>query len=328
MKKHLIALAFASVPALVSAQQVPALNNATQQQGQAAQNGGNPFSGGNSSAQAAPQSPPPPINVLSGRQSALDAKERKAVSLSQQWISRRDMPTRGMNGAVVFNYGSTLPTVVCAPLRTCLLTLQPGEYIVKKGLNAGDTVRWQITPTVFGDGDNKTTALNIKPTDSGLTTNLSILTNRRMYQVNLVSRIKDWMPNVSFAYPDDVNKAWDDYYAANASYKRDTRLPGTGQDVTNLDFGYRISGDKPAWRPLRVYSSGYKTYIQFPSSIRGGDMPVLQAIGGDDEKQLVNYRPIRNDLFEVDKLITKAVLISGVGSNQIEVEIERDKGAN
>ena len=41
------------------------------------------------------------------------------------------MPARGEAGATVFVFGSTLPTIVCAPLFVCDLALEPGE-----GLNA------------------------------------------------------------------------------------------------------------------------------------------------------------------------------------------------
>jgi type IV secretion system protein TrbG len=52
---------------------------------------------------------------------------------------------------VVFAFGATLPTVVCAPLFVCDLVLQPGE--AAKDLNVGDSVRWQITPATQSTGE-------------------------------------------------------------------------------------------------------------------------------------------------------------------------------
>ena len=96
-------------------------------------------------------------------------------------------------------FGSTLPTIVCAPLYVCDLALQEGEAV--NDLNVGDSVRWKITPATQGAGDTLITHVMIKPTDVGLVTNLVITTNRRTYIVKLVSRERDWMPRVAFDYP-------------------------------------------------------------------------------------------------------------------------------
>src|SRR5580698_6046203 len=63
-----------------------------------------------------PTAGPPPINLLSPS-APLNAKERQAVTLSQRWQNRAELPQRGEDGVVRFLYGATLPTVVCAPLQ-------------------------------------------------------------------------------------------------------------------------------------------------------------------------------------------------------------------
>ena len=40
-----------------------------------------------------------------------------------------------------------------------------------------------------------------------------------------------------------------------------------GLDVEQLHFGYAITGDEPAWRPLRAFDDGRQTFIEFPASI-------------------------------------------------------------
>jgi hypothetical protein len=61
-----------------------------------------------------------------------------------------------------------------------------------------------------------------------------------------------------------------------------------------------------------------KIYIQFPRHVRHGDLPALVALGDDGglftepSKQLVNYRYVHGR-FEVDKVLERAALISGVG---------------
>ena len=79
---------------------------------------------------------------------------------------------------------------------------------------------------------------------------------------------------------------------------------------------------------MRVFSSGAKTYIEFPRDIGAGDLPTLVALGDDGglftepSKQLVNYRFVHGR-FEVDKVLGRAALISGVGGDQVSVRVER-----
>ena len=97
------------------------------------------------------------------------------------------------------------------------------------------------------------THLIIKPADAGLVSSLVIETDRRTYAIKLVSTQHEWMPLVAFNYPDDMQRQWSAYQQTVAFGAAASRLP-TGENVANLDFGFRLSGDDPRWRPLRVYT--------------------------------------------------------------------------
>lgn len=267
---------------------------------------------------------PPPINLISGVQYPLSKKEKKGMRLANEWKDRNDFPARGDDGSVVFIYGATLPSVVCAPLYGCILKLQPGEVVLSN--DVGDKVRWRVTPTIYGKADDETTAIVIKPTDSGLKTDLVVATDRRLYIVKLVSRVNDWMPLVSFSYPEEINARWAAYHAEKKKKHEETIIPTTGQNIAHLDFGFIVSGDSPGWRPTRVYTDGLKTYIQFPPSIKSIEIPALVVVGVNKKEQLVNYRMIGNS-YVVDQVINTAALISGVGNNQVKVYIKRDRRA-
>ena len=135
---------------------------------------------------------------------------------------------------------------------------------------------------------------------------------------------------ISFQYPEDVTAAWRQYRAQEQQQVAATTL-ASGQNLAALDFNYSLSGDNPAWRPLRVYSDGIKTYIQFPRSMLSGDAPALVALGNDGSwfssptKQIVNYR-VDGDTDVVDRVLSRAALISGVGSSQSEVQISHTGG--
>lgn len=297
-----LAIAAFAVPVL--AQQVPALAD-TSPQGEAL----------------------PPLNQYAPDTITLTPKEAEGVKLARQWRAHPDRPVRGEDGSVKYLFGATEPVLVCAPLKPCNIVLQAGEVV--NDIHAGDKPRWVITPATMGAGPTETTVLVVKPKDVGLDSSLTITTDRRIYSIKLVSKKSEWMPFLTFDYPDDMDRAWQAYRERHAKQTYTNTMP-TGENLANLDFGYRIGGDSPAWKPVRVYSDGSKTYIQFPSAGFGGEAPALVAKGqgswfSSAPDKLINYRTI-GDRYVVDKVIDRAALIVGVGSNQTEVTITRTGG--
>lgn len=270
----------------------------------------------------------PEVRLVSPDRVRLDGKEAYGLRLANEWKNNPDRPRRSSDGSVKYLFGATLPTLVCTPLQVCSVRLQPGEVV--NDVHAGDTARWRITPATTGAGGEATTMVIVKPTDAGLVTNLLITTDRRAYTIKLASTQSEWIPVLSFDYPDDVNREWAAYRAAQAKQVNATTLP-TGQNLANLDFNFRVRGDNPRWKPQRVYSDGSKTYIQFASADFGGEAPALVALGNDGglfsgpSEQLVNYRVI-GDRYVVDKVLDRAALITGVGRHQTKVTIERTGG--
>jgi P-type conjugative transfer protein TrbG len=258
----------------------------------------------------------------------LNDKERVALQIASEWKNNPDKPRRSADGGVIYLYGATLPTLICTPLQVCAIRLQAGEEV--NDVHAGDSTRWRITPAMIGSGASAITVVMVKPTESGLITNLIINTNRRSYTLKLMATRHEWVSYVAFDYPDDQAKAWENYRQKQGKAEHATTLP-SGQNVANLDFGYQLSSDNPKWKPQRVYNDGKKTVIQFPSDKFADEAPALVIMGkgkslwsGPTEK-LVNYRLI-GDSYVVDQVIEDAALISGVGSNQTKVTIARGKG--
>lgn len=275
---------------------------------------------GAESVLAAPTRPPPPVNLLAGLDSVLTVRERQDLTVARQWIDGKlDRASVGADGAVVFRMGTSMPSIICAPLFVCDIALQPGEVV--NDVKVGDSVRWIVTPSTSGAALT-TTHVIVKPSDIGLTTNLFIATDRRIYNLKLVSREHDWMPTVSFSYPEDEAAQWQALAREQKKHRAETIIPQTGQHLGDLDFGYSVSGSKSAWRPLRVYSDGVKTYIQFPSSMKSDESPALVALGADKKEQMVNYR-LLGDRYVVDKVLDRAILVSGVGRHQVKVKIAR-----
>ncbi|AQX20915.1 type IV secretion system protein VirB9 [Bartonella sp. CDC_skunk] len=145
--------------------------------------------------------------------------------------------------------------------------------------------------------------------------------------IKLASTQNSSIPVLSFAYPDDTDQDWAAYKAATDKHR--TTLP-TGQNMAALDFNFHItiSDPKIKWYPKRVYTDGFKTYIELPGDGIRGEAPALIAIGDDGRlfrkpsEKLINYRIIGNR-YVVDTVITKVALISGVGNQQQRVTITK-----
>jgi P-type conjugative transfer protein TrbG len=326
LRRAFTAILLAGLPTLARAQttQVPAIVHADAAASASATSGaGGPVPPAN--VGSVPATMPPPVRLVSPS-APLDAKERRAVSLAHQWASRNEMPHAGEDGVVRFLYGATLPTVVCAPLQVCDLALQPAEIV--NNVNLGDKVRWNVSPGMSGSADGQVTHLIIKPSDAGLVSSMTIETNHRTYAIKLVSTQRSWMPLIAFTYPDDTKRQWSSYQQNLAGGATASALP-TGENAANLDFDFHLSGDSPTWRPLRVYTDGTKTYIQFPSAVAFGSAPALVGLDNDGSlfsrpsQQMVNYR-IAGDRYVVDRVLDHAALVSGVGGGQARVTITRD----
>jgi type IV secretion system protein VirB9 len=282
-----------------------------------------------SATPADPPYAPPPLPPPLSKEKALSAQERAGVVIAKEWVTNAVTPAHGEAGSVMFGFGETLPDVVCAPLYVCDIELEPGEIV--NDITIGDSVRWKVMPSGSGDVAHKITHVLVKPTDAGLMTNLVITTDKRTYVIKLVSRAKDWMPRVTFSYPGEERAAWEGYLehqrlerqveaARQAQMARATVLPEVGLAIDHLDFDYIVRGDKPLWKPLRVYSDGKKTYIEFPARMDAGEAPALVGIGSGDAPEVINYRKV-GDRYIVDQVLDRGALISGVGRAQVKVEI-------
>ena len=117
-------------------------------------------------------------------------------------------------------------------------------------------------------------------------TNLVINTSRRTYHIELRATPATYMAGVSWSYPQDELIA-----LRAAEVDRERALPVAGGiDFAGLNFAYRISGDKAAWRPQRVFDDGRQLFVEFGVGIATDEMPPLFIMGDKGVAELVNYR--------------------------------------
>ena len=251
---------------------------------------------------------------------------QEAVRVSEKWRGEKLAPAAGSDGRVMYAYGAGLPTIVCAPLRVCMVELQAGERIIGEP-HIGDSVRWHISPAMYGQGEQATSVIVLKPQVPGLDTNLLITTDRRAYYMRLVSKPEEYVARVAFEYPDDEsNRRWQQHameqqIAARQGQHSAEVLPAMIA-VEKMNFDYKVKGGDEHIRPVRVFDDGAKTFIQMPPEIQHREAPALVVIGTDGKGEMTNYR-VKDQTYIVDRLFDRANLVLGSGKKAQKVEITR-----
>ena len=250
----------------------------------------------------------------------------EAVRVSEKWRSDSIPPVAGADGRVIYNFGAGLPTIVCAPLRVCMIELQPGEKLEGEP-QIGDSVRWNISPALYGNGDQATPIIVLKPQMAGLDTNLLITTDRRAYYLRLISKPQDYIARVAFQYPaDQSTQKWQEQLAQQRQREREVKArSGTTPAmiaIEKMNFDYKVSGGNEHLRPVRVFDDGAKTYIQMPEEMQNREAPVLLILAIDGKGEMSNYR-VRQQTYIVDRLFDRAELVLGSGKKTQKVEIAR-----
>jgi type IV secretion system protein VirB9 len=245
--------------------------------------------------------------------SFLSDKEKEALRLADIFSERPVKPIQTADGKVVYVHGSTMPTIIGAPMRISDIELEPGELVNE--ILVGDATRWLVESGASGGGVSH---IFVKPLEADLQTNLVITTDRRVYHLKLVSQAADHTPHVGFLYQEQarivLNKDRREQQWATGE------IGGQTVDLSTLDFHYEVSGKAP-WKPVQVYNDGRQTFVRLPESASKTEVPVLLAMKGKRE-QLVNYR-VHNGTFVVDGLFEHLALISGVGRQQERVDVKR-----
>lgn len=225
-----------------------------------------------------------------------------------------------VNAVQVYPYTEgALYRLYASPGQVSDIALQPGESLVS--VSAGDTVRWVVGDTASGSGATARAHVLVKPVNPNIRTNLMIATDRRTYHLELESTSGSYMAALSWRYPQDELAG---ITARNAAAREaDAASIDQGLSLDALNFGYRISGDKPAWTPVRVFDDGRQVFIQMPPDTQSADLPPLFVLGASDKAELVNYR-VRGSYYIVDRLFEAAEL--RLGTNP-QTKVRITKGA-
>jgi type IV secretion system protein VirB9 len=174
-----------------------------------------------------------------------------------------------------------------------ILEFEGGEKIETVGI--GDSSGWQVTP------NGAATVMFLKPVGLPRTTNMSIVTNLRRYNLELVAHSgakvsqRQIIYAVRFRYPQKVAEA---VQAAAAP------LIATPPEEWNRAYSYDgAKGNVPE----QVFDDGKATYFRFAA---GTSTPAIFSITPDAGESIVNFA-VRGPYIVVEQLAPQFVLRQG-----------------
>lgn len=233
-------------------------------------------------------------------------------------------PLQVPGGAKRYDYqDEAVYPVIATPGRITDIVLEPGETLVGSGpVAAGDTARWVIGDTISGAGLERRVHVMIKPTASGLATNLIINTDRRTYHLELRASGRTWLSQVSWRYGAEGLTAAPVLIGAPPAA---IGPAGTARAsaARSINRAYRIEGAYPAWRPVEVHDDGTRVYVVFGPGIDMGDLPPLYRLGSDGKTaELINFH-VEGRTLIAERLFDRAELRLGAKRRAQAVRLVR-----
>ena len=244
-------------------------------------------------------------NILT-EDSAAKLQVKKIISGKQDAIKR-------VSSSFDF-YTDSIYDIYVTPDFVTMIKLDPTETI--QNIITGSVETFDIQQD-FGGADNAQ-YLFITARDLDVTSNVNVITDKRIYMFNLFSTLDIFNPMVKFNYPAKGN-------TMTFSQNRNGNLitPGvvsTGTDKLtvneNFDFEYTISNKNLSFSPTQVYTDGVKTIINLPSELQ--EAPVILVKGVESNNyEVVNFEYEKNRII-VHRKIGEALLKVGKKSVTIK----------
>ena len=183
------------------------------------------------------------------------------------------------------------------------IELAPGESVVDIAI--GDSLAWEIAPS--------SNHLFVKPREENAVTNMTVVTNKRVYQFALDARRstsandRQMYFQVRFNYPGDkaaLAKAQQDQRIAEAR----ARMVDSAFAKANLpiNWNYYVRGERQI-RPVEIYDDGRFTFMRFPGA---QEIPAVFMINADGSESIVNGA-MQGDQYVVQVVAKQLVLRKG-----------------
>jgi len=187
-------------------------------------------------------------------------------------------------------YGSR-PVVHCRPLYLTDVVLEPGEHV--STLAIGDSVRWRLGRGIAGP-HGSVQHLFIKPSAFATTTNLEVLTDRRVYDVELVSDGRRYTARLAFYAPPVPNAA-----RRQTAVAIDAERPALPPRAHPRSKRVRFFRDYFIVGTMHVSHTMDRTYVSIDGPLRGSGLTFTSDAAGRRFLAVVRRRGSTYELREV-----------------------------
>ncbi len=171
----------------------------------------------------------------------------------------------------------------------------------------GDSQKWQVTPS------RSANLLFVKPLAERAATNMTVVTDQRVYLFDLVASPAHREPLyvLSFTYPEVLLAEAEEAEAAPAESANATEMAAATDDFAVLDperlnFAWSTEGSS-ALLPQEIFDNGEAVFLSWP---KGETMPAILITDEDGTEGPVNYA-VRGDVIVIDRVPREIILRSG-----------------
>lgn len=206
--------------------------------------------------------------------------------------------------------------VITQTYHSTLILFEPGEVILETPYVSEPDV-WRFSRGIGLKNGVPQHHLLIKPDYSNLNSTLVVVTDRRVYQMELVSTKTTYMPTVQWLYPQTIadGETWKQYQEE----KLFTEQGNVRRDQVSFDYKMRHSVFKiPTWLPTQVYDDGQRTYIILNDKSLLTEYPAVF----NEKNEIINYR-VKDNIIIIDNLIEKVTL--NLDGKKVTIEKKKDK---
>ena len=245
----------------------------------------------------------------------IQAEENKENFLSQESISKMQIKKliSGKQDAIkrvatTFDYYSdSIYDIYVTPDFVTMIKFDPEEEII--AVIGGNNSNFEMEQE-FGGEDNSV-YLFVRPTDLDITSNVNVITNKRIYMFNLYSTIEIFNPFVKFNYSTSENDM-----KTKIPVKKDFNKNSILMDVNKMDSNYMVTNKNLPFAPTKVFTDGIKTVIILPEEIQEAPVIMVKGTSGNGF-EVVNFEYEFNKII-VHMKIKEAVL--KLGKKQVKIK--------
>lgn len=196
-----------------------------------------------------------------------------AVALPATMLAAQELPADPRVRTVSYQADQVVQ-IEGAPGFQVVVELAPDEQITSVAV--GESSAWQVTANRAGSH------LIVKAVQGGVATNMTVITNVRVYRFDLVPIYTPTVYTLRFEYPPPP--------------------PSIAAVPVGLTNRYKLTGARSLW-PERMADDGERTFIEWPKNV---DLPAVFAIDSQGKETLVNGM-MRDDRLVIDAVSAELV---------------------